>query len=298
LHAPAYNLALSGGQPFPMYVALRRALESGARPRAILVDFMWMTVGKPHTYNERLLPEMLTLREAAEYAWAVGDMGFFGQLAVAMHLPSYRARQEIRANIDLALRGQEPYRIPERYLTARNAAANRGAMILAPGKFDGSIDPDQPVMFAKDWSCPPASEHYIERFFALAAEREIPVFWLIPPLPAKSHARLVEIGTKAEFGRLVDRIRSSHPEVVILDGTHAKYDPEAFADPIHMNRAGAAVWSADVAAAVKRRLDSAGTLASRWDHLPDYRPDPQAARLEDLNRTEAILRAALDKLRR
>jgi hypothetical protein len=35
----AYNLALSGSPPMASYFLLRRVLESGAKPRAVIVDF-------------------------------------------------------------------------------------------------------------------------------------------------------------------------------------------------------------------------------------------------------------------
>jgi hypothetical protein len=298
LHVPAYNLALSGGQPFPSYLMLRRSLEAGARPRAILVDFMWMPIGQNHTYNERLITEMLTLRDCAEFAWAAGDSSFLGRLAAATLLPSYRARHEVRTNIDFALRGWEPPRVPERLLFDRNMTLNRGALHVPLGKSRGEFDPNHPMIFEKDWACTPVSAQYIGKFFDLASSHKIPVFWLIPPVPENTRERLIEIGVRARYNQFVESMRASHPEVVVLDGSGSRYETSAFFDLIHLARDGAVVWSADVAAAVKRCLEPPRTLAGTWERLPDYRADTKAARIEDIDKTNENLRAMIDRLRR
>jgi hypothetical protein len=298
LHLPAYNLALSGGQPFPSYLMLQRSLAAGAKPRAILVDFMWMTIGKDHTYNQRLVTELLTLRDCAEFAWAAQDLSFFGQVAAATLIPSYRARQEVRTNIDFALRGWEPPRVPERLLYDRNMTLNRGALHVPLGKAKVEFDPDHPVIFQKVWSCSPVSERYIDKFLGLASSHKIPVFWLIPPLPEATTARLTELGVQPRFLQFVETMRALHPEVIVLDGSNSRYEPSAFFDMIHLDRDGAVVWSASVAAAVKRHLESPQTLAGAWEHLPNYHPDAMAARIEDIDKTNANLRAMLDRVRR
>jgi hypothetical protein len=298
LQLPAYNLALSGGQPFPSYLMLRRTLEAGAKPRAILVDFMWMTIGQEHTYNERLITEMITLRDCAEFAWAAGDLNFFGRLAAATLIPSCRARHEVRTNIDFALRGWEPPRVPERLLFDRNATLNRGALLVPLGKTKVEFDPDHPIIFQKDWDCTPVCKQYIGKFLDLASSHKIPVFWLIPPLPENTSGRLTELGIQARFAQFVKSMQVLHPEVVVLDGSGSHYEHSAFFDIIHLDRDGAVVWSADVASAVKRCMDSPQTLAGAWEHLPNYRPDPKAARVEDIDKTNANLRAMIDRLRR
>src|SRR5689334_9446274 len=39
-HRPAFNLALPAGTPAASYFLLKKSLDSGARPRAIVVDFL------------------------------------------------------------------------------------------------------------------------------------------------------------------------------------------------------------------------------------------------------------------
>ena len=61
-----YNLALPAGNPASSYVLLSRAIEAGAKPRVVLVDFSPFQVAPPSHLNESrvpLWPGMLRTRE-------------------------------------------------------------------------------------------------------------------------------------------------------------------------------------------------------------------------------------------
>src|SRR5947199_7563 len=91
--------ATTGGRRPASFFLLRRALDAGARPRAIVADFAALMLKdddnppKPLNY-----PELATLRDCLDLAWASRDASFFGSLALGKLLPSYRWRFEIRAN--------------------------------------------------------------------------------------------------------------------------------------------------------------------------------------------------------
>ncbi len=291
LGMPSYNFALSGCQPYAAYTALRRALRSGARPKAVVVDFKWSAIATGHTWNERVLPEMATLPECAELAVAARDATFFARMALVWGLPSYRVRKEIRENIMAAVRGEEPTRNWERAIATRNARANRGATHTAKGNYQGELKLDDPNQFPADWRCDPINEAYIGRFFALAAEHGIEAFWLVPPISRTTLARREAIGAEGQYTRFVESVSARHPGVTVIDARGSHYAFEAFFDSTHLNRDGAAALSADLADAIAARLAGRKGDGPRWVRLPDYRPDLRADRVEDMSATLARIAA-------
>jgi hypothetical protein len=298
MRLPAYNFAMSGAQPFACYIALRDALASGAKPRAVLVDFAWSTIGQPYTFNELGLPEIASLRDCAEYALAARDASLFGRMGLAWLLPSYKGRAEVRANIRAATRGEEPYRNPERFLYARNSAINRGACHLGAIGYDGAVDPSNPVLFPEEWSCPAPCEAYIHEFLDLAESRGIPVFWLLAPIAPGAWGPWEASGVAERYRGFVDSIATRHANVTLVDATDSHYAVEAFNDPVHLNRDGAVVFSADLGRAIAGVLAGEGGPVPRRVRLPDYRPDPHAGRVEDSRATLAHIRDALGSSRR
>src|SRR5207247_551116 len=105
---PSYNLALMGGQPMAGYFLLRRALDQGARPRAILVGFAADRLQGDPRRATRGLTEIVRPAEALDLACTAGDPGLFAAMVLARALPSYRCRMEIRAHFPQVLRGGRP----------------------------------------------------------------------------------------------------------------------------------------------------------------------------------------------
>ena len=52
----------------------------------------------------------------------------------------------------------------------------------------------------------------MRRFFDLAAEQHIPVFWLIPPVPARDRGRQQEMGVTELTDDLAERMQARYPE--------------------------------------------------------------------------------------
>ena len=101
----AYNLALLNGPPSASYFLLRRALDSGARPKVVVVDFMPGQVARDPRQEEfrRAWPDLVSARECLDLAWSTRDAAFLGRLAVAKLLPLVKSDREIRAEILSAL---------------------------------------------------------------------------------------------------------------------------------------------------------------------------------------------------
>jgi hypothetical protein len=282
LGKPAYNFATSGGQPFSTYAAFRAALAAGAEPDAIVVDFTWAALTTSYDWNERVLPELSTLAECAELAIAARDLSFLARLALVWGMPSFRCREQVRANIQAAVAGAEPPRVPDMRYYARNARINRGATLAAPTGQVAPIRFHDLSIFPPAWECTPLSEHYIHEILALAESRGITVFWLVPPVEPRVQARRDALGLEGRYTQFIERVVARHRGVVVVDGRGSRYGAEAFVDMTHVNRDGAVVLTHALAEIIKGRLGQVGVAASSWVRLPDYRPDSLAWRFEDV----------------
>jgi hypothetical protein len=297
LREPVYNLSIPAAGPSAIYSLLRQALESGAKPKAIMVDFPWIAISRDFAFNERVSPEVVPLRDCIDFGWTVGDGSFLGRLVVARIFPSYRRRLEVRANIGAALRGEKPDRVVEQWIQWVNLIKNRGANLINQ-YYDGHGLPDHPSVYPANWTCPAYSEAYIEKFLDLADSRGIRVFWLIPPLPPATQAALIEKGIQARYERFVESFRAKHPNMTVLDASGSSYPFEVFWDPTHLNRDGAVPLSRDLAYAIWQQLGRPTPTPSAWVKLNKFVPEPAVSRVEDIQTTFARLQPVLESLKR
>src|SRR5262249_6244938 len=96
---PAFNLAPVSGQAASSYFLLRRALEAGARPKAVLVNFMPRLLQLPLAHNAQQWPELLSPRDALDLCVTARDPDRFAAIMLARLLPSVRNRYQIRTNV-------------------------------------------------------------------------------------------------------------------------------------------------------------------------------------------------------
>jgi hypothetical protein len=265
----AYGLACSGGTTPSAFFLLRRALDSGARPRAIVVDFAaLMPVDSP---SPSLLnyPELATARDCLDLAWASGDPGFLGASMVAKALPSARFRFEIRTSVRVALAG---WSASERASVTSHRliwARERGAQPTEPGRFR---HPQEAMLIEalcpSAWACPPRDQAYIDRFLDLAGSYGIAVYWLLPPLAPEVHARRASRGSDASYERFARAVAAGHPNAVVLDARGSGYDDSVHADYLHLDRRGASVLSGDVATVLADGLRAGSANYRSWVALP------------------------------
>ncbi len=277
---PTYNLSLSGAQPYASYLMLRHALEAGARPKAIVVDFKWTSVRNAPAELERILPEIATLNECVRYALDQRDGSFLGRIMLVKELPSYACRVEIRDNIAKAIKGVEPTR-NEQWLTgARNMRVNKGAHHTPKVSYKGEVDLTDGRFFPADWKCNPANERYIHNFLDLADSRKIPVFLLLPPVSPATQARLDQSGTTGRYTKFLEGVMARHPGVVAVDARRSGYPNDAFYDASHVNRVGTADFSNALSDVLKARLDGP-SAGDRWVSMPRFAGGQGQERIED-----------------
>ena len=121
----------------------------------------------------------------------------------------------------------------------------------------------------KDWTCDPLNATYLEKFLALAAEHDLPVYWLMPPLDPAIHARRALLGTDEAYNRLARDAQARYPNLVVLDARGSGYDESVHLDPIHLDVHGAKVLTGDLAEVLADRARGGGS-GPRWVELPQY----------------------------
>ena len=265
----AYNLATSGGTTPSAFFLLRRALDAGARPRAVVVDFaalMSLNDGPPKLLN---YPELATPRDCLDLAWASNDPGFFGASMVAKLLPSSRYRFEIRNALRAALEGRSASERDSVKSHRLIWARERGAQPTEPGRarhLQESLLIDR--ICPADWSCPPTDEAYVDRLLDLAGSRGIAVYWILPPLAPEVRDHRVARGSDAIYERFVRSVAARHPNAMVLDARAAGYDDSVHVDHLHLDRRGAAVLSADLASVLSDPSTARSSQGPAWVELP------------------------------
>ncbi len=299
----AYNLAVFKGQAPASYFLLRRALDSGAKPAAVLIDgelFEDDPLDLP-----RLWPELAGYRDCAELAWAARSPSFLGAAAAARLLPSCRARWEIRRCVLAALGGQTGSARTEVRLRQRNSEQNRGAQVLP---VTGGPDPRAGQVagyLAWPMKVHPLNAAFADRFVALAGSRGVTVYWLLPPYYPGIQARREAGGWDAAYMAFVRGLQARHPNLVVVDGRHAGYAADALFDLTHLNRVGAVAFSDALAGVLRDRIDrpapAPGPPPARWVEIPAYRTPAGVSGVEDVVASSEALkqrRAGRTKVRR
>jgi len=266
-----YNLALPGGPPASAYFLLRRALDHGARPSAVVVDFhhQRLPVDPCAAENVAAWAQLLGPVEAFELTRRQRDPGDFPRLLVACLVPTVRVRLEIRAAVLGALGGRPVSQRDRGAAYARNRRVNRGAVVIpkAPA-FQDLSGPSGSAGGEAGWWCHPVNAHFLRRFLDLTGERGVAVFWLMPPLSPGYQARIDGTRGVETYLRLVRRLVGRYPHLTVLDGRHAGLPATDFVDPVHLDKDGAAALSRSLAAVLGR---TPGPPAGRWVELPPGR---------------------------
>jgi hypothetical protein len=284
LGATAYNLALHAGTPSASYFLLKRALDTGAKPKAVVVDFMPHQVVLNPVHDQirlRSWPELATFAEAADLWRVTGDGSMFGAIVLGKVFPSVKARPEIRSAIASAVKGEawsvdDALRVP---VTHRNLKTNRGAYVM-PASLRAAADPTPVNGDFTSLVYDPTRMIYMDRFLRLASEHGIAVYWVLMPISPELQAVADAVGADAQYGELVRRFARRFPDVVVLDCRRTPgYGPGRFMDLIHLDGKGAAALTNELADLMLR---PGPERTSRHVALAPYRDRPPAKHLEDV----------------
>jgi hypothetical protein len=288
-----YNLAICAAPAPAQYHLLRHALDAGARPEAIVVDFMPGLLAGGLDFGEKYWAELLSPAEIVELARSARDARFLMGTMLDRALPTLRGRWEIRNKIVAAVKGETDPLRGTNLTHTRNWGIHRGAEYSQDNlAFNGEPTEEDHVRVLSDrfW-CHRINRLYLDRFLRLAESRGVRVYWLLPPASPKIQQRRVESGADAKYTRFVREIASQHPGLVVLDARRSGYDHTRFVDPIHLTGKGGLALSAEVADAIVARREA-------WVDLPPYRDHPLAMPLEDVEQSRMAVMSGNDRARR
>lgn len=264
----SYNLAVLGGPPPTSHCLLRRVLDEGHSPRALIVNFSPLLLGMDPGVNLEWWAGLIGGRERIESALRSGEPGFALSLMLHGAVHSLAIRDDCRAAAGLGpivpARRDNLATGDEMRALLRNWAINRGAQ-PAPRSFvpiRGSLS--QPYEGNRwKWRPYPVHAYFVDRFLAAAQERRIPVYWIIPPAEAGWLERNEGVGTVPAYREYVGGLLGRFSVLTVLDLQRAGWGRDLFRDPIHLNRDGAVRLTLAVADALARD-EADGKIAGRW----------------------------------
>jgi len=289
----AFNLAVCGGPPPVSYFLLRRALNAGGKPDAIIVDFTKLHVAEGPRSELKHYPwhVFLKLREAIELSWSMRDADFLARTMTRAWLPSVGNRIALRNNIVAAFDGQAQSEAEISNFVGFNRAVNNNAQVNAknPAFLDVAVPPGlQPV--PDTWKPDPVNAKYVKRFLDLAAARQIPVFCILPPQSPGTQARLDAEGGDANNVAWLRRLESRYSNLTMVDIRHAGYDRTVFVDQVHLDGEGAQVLSTDLGRFLNERLSHPSTDAPRWVSASPFTGPPAQFVLEDIGQSRIAVK--------
>jgi len=283
-----YNYAMAQAPAPATYFLLRRLLEAGGRPSRLVIDFKPSVLAGGPRYSLRHWQTVVDLREAFELARDSRSPRLLVEIGLGRVLPSYRDRLEIREAIRSSLQGEPAPTFATNRLARRNWSINQGAHLNASrSSFPGDVAPEiHKKLLTEGWKPHRINVLYVDRLLQLAEAHQIPVVWLIPPLPPQLQAAREGSGADRAYLDFVRSMVAKHPRLAVVDGRHSGYDNANFADHTHLNGRGAIAMSRDLAA-ILRGPES----RPRWVDLPRFVDRPGSFPVEDVDQS----RVALDR---
>jgi hypothetical protein len=266
----AYNLAIGGGQAPSSFELLRRAYQGGARPRAVVVDFSPYLIALPPRIAREHLPFLLGYSASLQLAWKARDPVLLANLVTRRTFFSLRCRPGLRSWVASTLAGRPGRDRAVMAETRRHWGQHAGAMVMpaVPGqRVVGTLQ--QRRFYPKGWTPDRVNSDYIRGLIELAGAHGSKVYWLIPPIhPAVEEANEAA-GFDQRYVAFVSEQQRRYPGLVVIDGRHARYDPNVFFDADHLGREGAFALSEDLGDVL--RSASRSRSPDRWVKLPRYR---------------------------
>jgi hypothetical protein len=298
LGQPVLNLSVIAGEAPSSYYLLRRALAAGARPRAVVVDFFHPLLAAPLAMNQERWPLVLSFGEAAELGLNAAEPDVVTHWLLRKALPTFAFRDQVRAAVRGAVGASADDARVEGLALLRNTELNAGAIA---GQEDPRYadDPSLLPVYERPMRFASSGVHalYLRKFLALAGSRGIPVFWVLSPCSPNWQRRSAELDPDRKYERAIRRELEAFPHVRVVDGRYAGYGRERFYDKSHLDRRGAAAFSADLARIMDRELGREAS-GERWISMPAYRPSAMAGRVEGLDESRRIVRTQGDAVYR
>lgn len=266
----SYNLALHAGAVPSSYMMLKRALDAGAKPRAIVADFYALMMAEKTQEKVLSYSTIASIGECFEMGREAQSPDLTTKLLLGKLLVSFKSRFVIRVCLMGAFRGERVSAWPAQQNVWTTWKEQQGAQpIPMPSwKFYYDVALHRLLVFDR-WEPDPVQVAYIEKFLKLAESKQIPVIWLMPPLSTPVQVVRQECGNDAAYTQFVQSIIARHPTVEVLDARRSGYDESVHIDLLHLDQIGAKVFSNDVADVLAERLLNRNQPDNeRWSRLP------------------------------
>lgn len=256
----AYNAAFGGMQTPGHYFLLKRYLAKNPKPKLIFY------APSPFLVNDRIEDEF-TYRFVAWFAGPYEMASLFGDLVrlgprgagpaglffQKCFLPSFVYRYDLQRVIDFLFhskKGQEnAYREIADSLENNRGFVNRYRRTWGnnPRISEGAVaahyrsNPDDAVLFRFRPS--EMNLRYLNKFLQLCADERIAVSILLGPYPESLYAMREKIGYQKRFVDLIASVMAQFKNVTAFEPFVWKYENNHFADFIHLNAAGAELFT-------------------------------------------------------
>ncbi len=261
LGLPVRTLAINAGHPTAHRLLFRRALDHGANPGTVILELEPWLLGAGLNYNRASWPVLLDSSAAVALAHRMHDASFLAWWAVAQ-LPSLRSREEVRRITLSTLREQPPVNRIGTAPLLRNWRANQGSQVFEESAaFDGQLTDQHIQWFPGTLQLDAAARVDLGLLLGELTAGDRRVYWLLPPFSRVAGERRRRDGIEAEYDRLIARLVSRYPSLVVLDGRTLELPNSAFHDPFHLNRAGAGILSRLVAEAIAGQPEAGQMVA-------------------------------------
>ena len=297
----SYNLAVLSGSAPSSYYLLRRSLDTGARPSAVIVDFARGILGDGPASETRPYPwiELLKPREAAELCWTARDPNLAASIGLRWVLHSVRQRHEIRAYVTAMLSGKPPVQRDVSPALWRNWNTNDGGQANPKVEpFEDVVIPENHPIKVGTWRCDPVNEMYVRRFVELAQSHNIKVYWMLPPVTPGVFSHWVHSGDEQLFIDFVRQQQSRFANLVVLDARYSGYERPVFVDGVHLDRDGAAALSVGVSQALRHSMSEAGVERTKWVKIPAFADRSSRVAIEDVGESILALKSGMGQRKR
>lgn len=287
---PTYSMAVVSSQMPYSYYIFKHAIDSGAKPSAVIIDFPVNFLGTALDSQSASWPDALSVADTLDMAWNLGDARFFAAVLSEKWLPSLAYRLQIRKAVLAALRGESASLRADNLAYTRNHNRNLGATVTGKNaSYNGEITPFYRDVFLSDhWRADPIKARYFRRLIKLAAANDAKVYWLITPFAPELQAGRDEKNLDALYNEFARVMTSNFPNLTVLDARHSGYGVKTFRDAIHLDIDGASALSHAVADVLNDDAQS-----SSWVRLPQFRARPIDAPVELLSESINAVRSGM-----
>lgn len=227
----ASNHAVPAAPALASHLALRAALDAGARPRVVVVSYAPFLLMPGFQLNRSFLPEVVGPGTCLDLAWTGANPELAGALLLARLVPSIRHRDRLRRGAGRLVGEHAP------------RPRTRRPDLWLPGGDESVFDQFYPT----DWRAAPEHERQIDRLATLAAAHGAAVLWVMPPIGPPTRQEWDALGLSARYAAFAASVQARHANLTIIDARALPTAPEDRLDPLHLNRRGAAAFTARLA---------------------------------------------------